>query len=402
MNWRELYFSRTVTAKEAISHIKSGDRVALCHACAEPLYLVDTMVNNCDAYENVELVQMVPMGNNRYLEPGMEKHFHLNSIFAGAVVREAIEDGRADFTPCSFARVPRMFHNFLPVDVALVSVTPPDRYGNCSLGVSVDYTKTIIQEAKLVIAQVNDQMPYTYGDSRIPVSKIDYFVEHSAPLPELKPHYIGETESRIGEYCASLIQDGDTLQLGIGAIPDAVLKFLKDKQNLGLHSKRLYDFVNHNPDFELYPVDVVNAPSVIAQNHHMISINSCIQVDLTGQVNSESMGTTQFSGSGGQMNFVDGATDSHHGKSIIATTSTTRDGKISKIVPVLDLGATVTTIRTNVDYIITEYGIARLTGRTIRERAISLINVAHPDFRPELKKAFEERFHTPFPEGETE
>ena len=217
-----------------------------------------------------------------------------------------------------------------------------------------------------------------------------------------------------------------------------MLKFLKDKQNLGLHSellsdgvvdliesgvinnsekslypgksiatflmgtKRLYDFVNHNPDFELYPVDVVNAPSVIAQNHHMISINSCIQVDLTGQVNSESMGTTQFSGSGGQMNFVDGAPDSHHGKSIIATTSTTRDGKISKIVPVLDLGATVTTIRTNVDYIITEYGIARLTGRTIRERAISLINVAHPDFRPELKKAFEERFHTPFPEGETE
>ena len=438
MNWRELYFSRTVTAKEAISHIKSGDRVALGHACAEPLYLVDTMVNNCDAYENVEIVQMVPMGNNRYLEPGMEKHFHLNSIFAGAVVREAIEDGRADFTPCSFARVPRMFHSFLPVDVALVSVTPPDRYGNCSLGVSVDYTKTIIQEARLVIAQVNDQMPYTYGDSRMPVSKIDYFVEHSAPLPELKPHYIGETESRIGEYCASLIQDGDTLQLGIGAIPDAVLKFLKDKQNLGLHSellsdgvvdliesgvinnsekslypgksiatflmgtKRLYDFVNHNPDFELYPVDVVNAPSVIAQNHHMISINSCIQVDLTGQVNSESMGTTQFSGSGGQMNFVDGATDSHHGKSIIATTSTTRDGKISKIVPVLDLGATVTTIRTNVDYIITEYGIARLTGRTIRERAISLINVAHPDFRPELKMAFEERFHAPFPEEETE
>ena len=282
MNWRELYFSRTVTAKEAISHIKSGDRVALGHACAEPLYLVDTMVNNCDAYENVELVQMVPMGNNRYLEPGMEKHFHLNSIFAGAVVREAIEDGRADFTPCSFARVPRMFHSFLPVDVALVSVTPPDRYGNCSLGVSVDYTKTIIQEAKLVIAQVNDQMPYTYGDSRIPVSKIDYFVEHSAPLPELKPHYIGETESRIGEYCASLIQDGDTLQLGIGAIPDAVLQMALQhhlprpvqgrfgRVDLGKNVLAGYVFVHHAVDGLHLADDLFQAAVQIRRIHTLL------------------------------------------------------------------------------------------------------------------------------------
>jgi 4-hydroxybutyrate CoA-transferase len=433
MNWRELFYERTVTAQEAVSHIKSGDRVVLGHACAEPQYLVDAMVNNRDAYENVEIVQMVPMGKCRYLEPGMEKHFRLNALFAGASTRAAIEEGRADFTPCSFARVPRMFHRFLPVDVALISVTPPDRYGNCSLGVSVDYAQAIIQEAKLVIAQVNDQMPYTYGNSRVPVSKIDYFVEHSAPLPELRPHFISEAEAKIGEYCASLIMDGDTLQLGIGAIPDAVLMFLKDKKNLGLHSellsdgvveliesgvinnsekslypgksiatflmgtKRLYDFVDHNPDFELYPVDLVNAPSVISQNHHMISINSCIQVDLTGQVNSESLGTMQISGSGGQMNFVDGATDSHHGKSIIATTSPTRDGKVSKIVPMLDMGAAVTTIRTNVDYIITEYGIARLTGRSFRDRAVSLINIAHPDFRPQLIEAYQQRFHADFP-----
>jgi len=270
------------------------------------------------------------------------------------------------------------------------------------------------------------------------VEKIDYFVEHSAPLPELLPHFISEAEHRIGEFCASLVEDGDTLQLGIGAIPDAVLKFLKDKKNLGLHSellsdgvvdlieagvinntekslypgksiatflmgtKKLYDFVDHNPDFELYPVDVVNAPSVIAQNHHMVSINSCIQVDLTGQVNSESLGETQISGSGRQMNFVDGATMSRHGKSIIATTSTTRDGKHSKIVPILDPGAAVTTIRTNVDYIITEYGIARLTGLSFRERAISLIGIAHPDFRPELIEAFEKRFHTAYPKGAAE
>lgn len=436
MNWRELYYQRTVTAAEAVSHIKSGDRVVLAHACAEPMYLVDAMVNNAEAYENVEIVQMVPMGKCRYLEPGMEQHFHLNAMFVGASTRDAIDEGRADFTPCSFSRVPLLLHRFLKPDVALISVTPPDRYGNCSLGVSVDYAMAAVQDAKLVIAQVNDRMPYTYGNSRIPVEKIDYFVDHSQPLPELTPRYVTPEETKIGEYCASLVEDGDTLQLGIGAIPDAVLMFLKSKKNLGLHSellsdgvvdlieagvinnsekslypgksiatflmgtKRLYDFVDHNPDFELYPVDVVNDPTVIAQNHHMTSINSCIQVDLTGQVNSESLGEMQISGSGGQMNFVDGAISSHHGKSIIATTSTTRNGKVSKIVPILDPGAAVTTIRTNVDYIITEYGIARLTGRSFRERAISLINIAHPTFRPELIQAFEARFHTKFPEEE--
>jgi 4-hydroxybutyrate CoA-transferase len=303
----------------------------------------------------------------------------------------------------------------------------------CSLGVSVDYAISAINHAKLVIAQVNTQMPYTYGHSRIPVDHIDCFVEHSAPLPELRPKPISEEEAKIGKFCASLVEDGATLQLGIGSIPDAVLMFLKDKKDLGLHSellsdgvvdliemgvitnskktlfpgksiatflmgtRKLYNFVDHNPDFELHPVDIVNDPNYIKQNNNMISINSCIQVDLTGQVNSESLGTMQISGSGGQMNFVDGATDSHHGKSIIATTSTTRDGKVSKIVPMLDMGAAVTTIRTNVDYIITEYGIARLTGRSFRDRAVSLINIAHPDFRPQLIEAYQQRFHADFP-----
>lgn len=432
MNWRELYASRLTTALEAVSKIKSGDRVVLSHACAEPQYLVDTMVSNREHYRDVEIVQMVPMGKCRYCEPGMEPYFHLNALFVGAATREAIASGRADFTPCSFAKVPWLFDGHLPIDVALISVTPPDRYGMCSLGVSVDYALSAIRNAKLVIAQVNAQMPYTYGNSRVPVNQIDCFVEHSAPLPELQPRPVSQAEAQIGKYCASLIDDGATLQLGIGAIPDAVLTFLTEKKNLGIHSEllsdgvvdliergvinntqkslfpgksiatflmgtqRLYSFVDHNPDFEMHPVDVVNDPAVISQNNNMISINSCIQVDLTGQVNSESVGQTQISGIGGQMSFVYGAINAKQGKSIIATTSTTADGRISKIVPVLDPGAVVTTIRTNVDYIITEYGIAKLPGLSLRQRAKALIEIAHPKFRPGLVDAYETRFHVPF------
>lgn len=429
MNWREVYNNRLVTAKEAVSKIKSGDRVVLGHACAEPMYLVDAMVNNREMYRDVEVVHMVPMGKCRYVEPGMEPYFRHNAIFAGAGTRKAIAEGRADFTPCCFSRVPQLLERYMEVDVALVQVTPPDKYGNCSLGVSVDYTKAAIENAKLVIAQVNDQMPYTYGDSRVSVNDIDYFVEHSAPLPELKPKKIGEIEAKIGEYCASMIEDGATLQLGIGSIPDAVLMFLYDKKNLGLHSellsdgvvdlleegvinnskkslypgksiatflmgtKRLYDFVDHNPDFELYPVNKVNDPNIIMQNNNMISINSCIQVDLMGQVNSETINGNQFSGIGGQMNFVKGAVNSQGGKSIIAMASTTADGKHSKIVPNLEPGAVVTTLRTNADYIVTEYGIARMTGHSLRQRAKALIEIAHPKFKQELIKEYEKRFH---------
>ncbi len=432
MSWREVYNSRLVTAKEAVSHIKSGDRVVTGHACAEPLYLVDTMVENREMYRNVEIVHMVPMGKCEYTKPGMESYFRHNAIFVGGASREAIYEGRADFTPCCFSRVPRLLERYMDVDVALVQVTPPDRYGNVSLGVSVDYTKAAVKQAKLVIAQVNDQMPYTYGDSRIPVADIDFFVEKSMPLPELKPRKIGEVEKKIGLYCASLIEDGATLQLGIGSIPDAVCTCLHNKKDLGLHSellsdgvvelieegvinnskkslnpgksiatflmgtKKLYEFVDHNPDFELYPVDVVNNPYNIMQNNNMISINSCIEVDLMGQVDSESVGDMQISGIGGQVNFVKGAVNSAGGKSIIAMPSTAAGGKLSKIVAQLDPGSVVTTLRTDVDYIITEYGIARLTGRSLRQRATALINIAHPDFRPQLIEAFEKRFHKPF------
>ena len=324
--------------------------------------------------------------------------------------------------------LPKLFKTTMPVDVALIQVTPPDEHGYCSLGVSVDYTKPAAEAAKTVIAQVNDRMPRTMGESFIHVTEIDCFVEHSAPIIELGAPKIGDVERAIGENCASLISDGDTLQLGIGAIPDAVLLFLKDKKDLGIHSemfsdgvvelveagvvtnkkktfhpgkmvvtflmgsKKLYDFVNNNPTVEMYPVDYVNDPVVIMKNDNIVSINSCVQADLMGQVCSESIGLTQISGVGGQVDFVRGAMMAKNGKSIIAMPSTAGKGKFSKIVPLLDEGAAVTTSRNDVDYIVTEYGIAALRGKTLRERAKALIQIAHPDFREGLALEYEKRF----------
>ena len=417
-----------MTADEAVSKIKSGDRVVTGHACGEPSFLVDTMVAHAEDYENVEIVHMVAMGKCAYAQPGMEKHFRHNAIFVGGNTRDAVNSGRGDFTPSFFFEVPRLFHTTLPVDVAMVTVTPPNEEGMVSLGVSVDYDYEAVMSAKLVIAQVNDQMPFTYG-KLIPVDKIDCFVEHSAPLIELAPPKIGDVERAIGENCASLIKDGDTLQLGIGAIPDAVLLFLKGKKDLGIHSemfsdgvvelveagvitnkaknlnpgkfvanflmgtKRLYDFVDKNPDVLILPVDYVNHPMVVAQNDNLVSINSCVQVDLMGQVASESIGPKQISGVGGQVDFIRGAALSKGGRAILAFPSTAAKGKVSKIVPLLDEGAAVTTSRTDVDYVVTEYGIAHLKGHTLRERARALIEIAHPDFRDGLKEEFQRRFH---------
>ncbi|MFV0497691.1 MAG: acetyl-CoA hydrolase/transferase family protein [Candidatus Fimivivens sp.] len=427
MDWNAYYQSRLTTAENAVSRIISGDRVVIGHACGEPSFLVEKMIENSVAYRDVEIVHMVAMGKGAYCTPEMKPHFRHNSLFVGACTRSAISEGRGDFTPCFFFEIPRLFHTTLPVDVALVQVTPPDEAGNVSLGISVDYTLEAIKSAKLVIAQVNRNMPFTYGDGVIPVTDIDVFVEHDAPLIQLSPPKIGEVERAIGEHCASLIQDGDTLQLGIGAIPDAVLLFLKDKRDLGVHSEmisdgvlalaeagvitnskktlkpgkfvvtflmgtqRLYDFVHKNKDVEIYPVDYVNSPFVIAQNDNLVSINSCVQVDLMGQVASETIGPLQISGTGGQVDFVRGASASRGGRSIMAMPSTAK-GKISKIVPLLDEGAAVTTCRNDVDYVVTEYGVAHLKGETLRQRAKNLIAIAHPNFRPELFKHFEQRF----------
>lgn len=428
MSWEEIYRSRLTTAEEAVTHIKSGDRVVLGHAAGEPTCLTDAMVRNAAAYRDVEIDHMLVLGGCAYCLPEYAENFRHNALFVSPPAREAVEHGRADFTPTFFYRAPRLFETTLPVDVALVQVTPPDENGVCSLGISVDYTLAAVKNAKLVIAQVNDQMPRTRGGGNVRVEDIDLFVEHSTPILELAPPKIGPVEEAIGNYCASLINDGDTLQLGIGAIPDAVLSFLRHKKDLGIHSemfsdgvvdlmergvinnskktlhhgvsvanflmgtKRLYDFINNNPQVEVHPVEHVNNPVIIAQNDNMVCINSCVQVDLMGQVASESIGYKQISGVGGQVDFVRGAAMSKNGRSIMAMPSTVK-GKASKIVPVLDEGSAVTTSRNDVDYVVTEYGIAQLTGLTLRQRARALIEIAHPDFRDLLRAEYEKRFH---------
>lgn len=428
-DWKTHYNRVKTSAEEAVKRIQSGDRVVVGHAIAEPTAIIDAMVANHAAYENVEIVHMIGMGKGEYCKPGMEKHFRHNSVFVGAPARDAISDGRADYTPCYFSEIPNLFSQGpLHPDVALVMLSPPDNSGYCSFGVSVDYTSTAARHAKTVIAQINRQLPRTLGESFIHVSELDAIVEHDAPLIELKPAALTEIDKKIGENCAQLVQDGDTLQLGIGSLPDAVLHSLKDKKNLGIHSEmfsdgvvelveagvingkcktlhpgkivvtflmgteRLYRFVDDNPMIYMAPVTYVNDPYVIRQNRNMVSINSCVQVDLMGQVCSESVGLRQISAVGGQVDFVRGANMSPGGRSIIAMPATAAGGKISKIVPFLDTGAAVTTNRNDVAYIVTEYGIAYLKGKTLRERARALIAIAHPDFRPALCEEFVRRF----------
>ena len=421
-NWQAVYKEKVVTADEAVKQIKSGNRVIIGHACGEPTALVEAMVRRAPEFENVEVAHMVAMGQAKYAQPGMEKSFRHNALFVGATTRKAVEEKRADFTPCFFSEIPRLFkENILPVDVVLMQLSTPDKDGFCSFGVSADYTQPAAECAKVVIAQINSQMPHT-GGAKIHIKDIDYIVEENEPLIELKPPKIGDVEKAIGENVAKLIDDGATLQLGIGAIPDAVLLFLKNKKDLGIHSemfsdgvvelanagvvtnkrknvhpskftatflmgtRKLYDFVDNNPDVELYSVDYVNDPYVIGQIDNMVSINSALQVDLMGEVNAEMIGRRQFSGVGGQIDFIRGASRSKNGKSIIAMPSTAAKGKISRIVLTLDEGAAVTTSRNDVHYIVTEYGIADLRGKSLRQRAEALIAIAHPDFRDALKK----------------
>lgn len=428
MKWQDIYEQRKMSPEEAVRLIHSGDRVVIGHAVGVPLAITDVMVKHRKDYKDVEIIQMVSQGNAKFCEPGTEGHFRLNSLFVGAQSRPAVKEGRGDFTPCCFSDVPSLLRE-LTVDAAVIQVSPPDRHGYVSCGVSVDYTLPAAKCAKTVIAQVNRRMPRTLGDTCLHVSEIDCFVEIDHPVLEIPLPKIGEAEKAIGENCAKLVRDGDTLQLGIGAIPDAVLLFLKDKKDLGIHSemisdgvveliengvitnarknlhpgksvvsflmgtKRLYDYADDNPAVAMYPVDYVNDPYVVGKNDNLVSINSCVQVDFMGQVAAESVGTTQISGIGGQMDFIRGARLSKGGRAVIAIASTAAGGKISKIVPFLDQGAAVTTSRTDVDYIVTEYGIAHLRGKTLKDRARALISIAHPKFREELAEAFEERFH---------
>jgi 4-hydroxybutyrate CoA-transferase len=419
-NWRDRCSNKIVLAAEALRSVKSGDRVVIGHACGEPPTLVDALVARAPELRNVEIIHMVAMGPAKYVQPGMEESFRHNAIFVGATTRKAIEERRGDFTPCFFSETPRLFKDkVLPVDVALIQVTPPDGDGFCSFGVSADYTLPAAESAKTVIAQVNSQMPRTSG-AKISVDQLTYIVEKDEPLIELKPPQIGDVETLIGKNVASLVPDGATLQLGIGAIPDAVLLFLKEKKDLGIHSemfsdgvvflaeagvvtnkkktinagkftatflmgtRKLYDFVDNNPNVEMLPVDYVNNPYIIGQHEKMISINSALQVDLMGQVNAEMIGSRQFSGIGGQVDFVRGASRSPGGKSIIALPATAAGGKISRICGELDRGAAVSTSRNDVHYVVTEFGIADLRGKSLRQRAQALIAISHPDFQEDL------------------
>lgn len=422
------YNNKLTTPDAAVRHVQSGDRVVLGHCVAEPQVLIEALMKRKNELTNVEIVHMVPLGKAEYCKPEMEGHFRHNGIFIGAPTRKAVQAGLADYTPCYFSEIPRLFSNqYLQVDVAMISVSTPDEHGYMSLGTSVDYTLAAVKNAKVVIAEINDQMIKTFGNSHIHISEIDHIVETSYALPELQAKTITETECQIGENCAKLIDDGSTLQLGIGSIPDAVLMFLKDKKDLGIHSEmisdgvvdlyhagvitnkkksihhgkmivtflmgtqKLYEFANNNPSLEMHPVDYTNHPYIISQNSKMVSINSCVQIDLMGQINSESIGYQHFSGVGGQVDFVRGTSMCPDGKSIIVLPSTVKDDSISRIVPKLDTGSAVTTSRNDVHYVVTEYGAVELRGKTLKQRAEALIGIAHPKFREQLTHEYYQR-----------
>ena len=421
MNAQELYRSKLTTSDEALSHLSSGTRILVGSGCAEPQELVHELCHQADRLHDLEIVHLLTFGGADYVDSKYNGHFRHNAYFIGGNVRAAVHEGRADYTPIFLHEIPELMRSGQrPTDVALLQVTPPDRHGYCSLGIHVDIEMAAIETAKFLIAEVNPNMPRTLGDSIIHISRFDALVEVDTPLLELPIHEPDEVSIRIGGNIADLIDHGSTLQLGIGNIPNAVLRFMTEKRHLGIHTemisdgcisliengiidnsqktlhrgktvvsfvmgtRKLYDLVDDNPSIEFYPSDYANDPRVIAQNDKMVAINSALQVDLTGQVCSDSMGYKFYSGIGGQVDFIRGAAMSRGGKPIIALPSTAKKGTISRIVSHLDEGAGVVTSRGDVHYVVTEYGIAYLHGKTVRERALALINIAHPDFRSEL------------------
>lgn len=426
MTWLSKYESRLTTAEEAVESIQSGMRVFLTGNCSVPQKLLGALTARAMDLEDIEIVQVLTVGEAPHADPAMDGHLRINTLFISPNVRQAVHEGRADFTPVLLSEVPLLFkEGILPLHVVLIQVSPPDEHGFCSLGIEAGLVKTPSQVARLVIAEVNERMPRTLGDSFIHVSKIDHAVPVDYPLAELPMGQTNELSMKIGEHIAGLIEDGSTMQMGIGAIPDAVLNFLGDKRHLGVHtelfsdgvmrlieegvitnerktlhngkivagfilgSQPLYDFVDDNPIVELHPTEYVNDPFVIAQNERMVSINSAIEIDLTGQVCADSIGPKLYSGVGGQLDFVYGAARSKGGKPIIALPSTASPGggtPISRIVPMLKQGAGVVTTRNHVHYVATEYGVVQLYGKTIKQRAQALISIAHPDFRKDLQR----------------
>ncbi len=428
MEWTSLYQSRVASAEQAVKAIKSGDRIFLTGNVSVPQKVLSALVAYAPKLKKVEICQALTVGPADYVSEAMQGHLRVNSIFISANIRKAVQEGRADFTPVLLSEFPLLFkRGLLPLDVAIIHVSPPDEHGFCSLGVEVGLTKSPAESAKTIIAEVNEQMPRTLGDSFIHVSRLNHIVPVNYPISELPmgDESPSEVTQKIARYVADLIPDGATMQLGIGAIPDAVLKFLFNKKDLGIHTelfsdgvidlvnagvltnaqktlhpgkiiagfmlgtKRLYDWADDNPLIELHRTEYVNDPFVIAQNERMVAINSAIEIDLTGQVCADSIGPKLYSGVGGQLDFIYGASRSKGGVPIIAmpSTNTTKVGTtMSKISALLKHGAGVVTTRNHVRYIVTEYGVADLYGKTIRERATQLIKIAHPQFRDELKK----------------
>jgi acetyl-CoA hydrolase len=426
MDWHQ----RRISAEAAASKVLSGQRIFLTGNCSTPQHFLKAL---CDRYQElraVEVVQVLDLGAGDYITPEMSDHIRINSLFISSKARKAVNDGMADFTPVFLHEIPLLFRTGrLVLDVAVIHVSPPDEHGYCSYGVEVGVTKGAAESAGLVIAEVNPNMPRTLGDSFIHVSQIDYFIEVDYLLPELLPEPPSPVQDQIATYIAELVPDAATLQMGIGGIPDAVLRRLTNHKNLGIHtelfsdgvmemieygvitnaaknlhpgkvvagfvlgSQKLYHFIDDNPVFEFRPTEYVNDPFIIAQNDRMVSINSALEVDLTGQVCADSIGPKFYSGVGGQVDFVRGASRSKGGKSFIALPSTAKHDTISRIVPQLKPGSGITTSRNDVRFVATEYGVADLFGRSISERVQALINIAHPKYRDQLMEYAREQHY---------
>ena len=429
-NWQTEYADFIATPRQAAAQIRPGNRVFIGTGCAQPTQLIKAMVNRAAQLADTELVHLLTFGEAPYAEKELAENFRINSMFIAENVREVIQEGYGDYTPIFLSDIPRLFNTGqLPLDVALIQVTPPDSRGMCSLGISVDIVKAAAENAALVIAEVNQQMPRTLGDSFVHVNDIDILVPVDEPLQQVHAVEPNEVTRQIGQHIASLVEDGSTVELGIGRIPQAVLEFLHEKHDLGIHTemftdsmidviesgavtgahksmdkgkvvasfclgtRKLYDYVDNNPTFSFRPTEYVNNPFVIGKQNRMVAINVALQIDLTGQVCSDSIGTRFFSGIGGQVDFNRGAAAAPQGKAIIALPSTAREGQISRITALLSPGAGVVTTRGDVHYVVTEYGIAYLHGKSVQERALALISIAHPQFREELLKgAIEAKF----------
>ena len=428
MSWRDQYNQRVTSLEEAVSVVTNGSRIYISGNAASPLTLTHALSHRKDDLTDVEVVHVLLLGDDPLSAPGMEGHFRHKSLFVGPADRDAVNQGKAGYIPVFLYEIPGLFRSgTLELDTAFLHLSPPDAKGYMSLGVECMASKAAAECARVVVAEVNDRMPRTLGDSFIHVSEVDRIVEISRDLPELEIKHFTETEAMIGEHIAGLVDDGSTIQLGIGGIPSAALKAMSGKKDLGIHTEmfsdgmmeamqggyvtgnrktlhkgkavatfvfgtsEVYGFTDDNPALELHPVDYTNDPSTVARNDKMVAINSAIEVDLTGQICSDSVGTRIYSGFGGQVDYIRGAARSKGGKPIIALPATAKDGTISRVVPYLKPGAGVVTTRADVHYVVTEHGVAYLHGKDLKERATALIGIAAPEFREELERAAKER-----------